>query len=63
MKSYGYNICCSYLDVSTQAALVKYYKRFLGGSSRELLRLEEKNEFEYTYSFLLTSNPEVRFCF
>lgn len=49
----------SYLDSSTQSALLKYYKRFLGGSISELLTRDEKNEFDTKCRVLEEVDPEV----
>ncbi|CAG9531615.1 unnamed protein product [Cercopithifilaria johnstoni] len=49
----------SYLDSSTQSALLKYYKRFLGGSTKELLTHHEKNEFDAKCRVLQETDPEA----
>lgn len=49
----------SYLDSSTQNALLKYYKRFLGGIAGELLTCHEKNEFDMKCRVLQETDPEV----
>ncbi|VBB27240.1 unnamed protein product [Acanthocheilonema viteae] len=49
----------SYLDSSTQSALLKYYKRFLGGSISELLTRHEKNEFDIKCRVLQETDPEA----
>ncbi|EFO20880.2 hypothetical protein LOAG_07607 [Loa loa] len=49
----------NYLDSSTQSALLKYYKRFLGGSTNELLTRYEKNEFDTRCRVLEETDPEA----
>uniref|UniRef100_A0A1I8EGF0 Myb-like DNA-binding domain-containing protein n=1 Tax=Wuchereria bancrofti TaxID=6293 RepID=A0A1I8EGF0_WUCBA len=49
----------SYLDNSTQSALLKYYKRFLGGNTNELLTHHEKNEFDTKCKVLKETDPEA----
>ncbi|VDN94455.1 unnamed protein product [Brugia pahangi] len=49
----------SYLDNSTQSALLKYYKRFLGGNMNELLTHHEKDEFDTKCRMLKETDPEA----
>uniref|UniRef100_A0A8R1TVW9 snRNA-activating protein complex subunit 4 n=1 Tax=Onchocerca volvulus TaxID=6282 RepID=A0A8R1TVW9_ONCVO len=49
----------SYLDSSTQSALLKYYKKFLGGSANELLSRHEKNEFDTKCKVLQETDSEA----
>ncbi|VDO26663.1 unnamed protein product [Onchocerca flexuosa] len=49
----------SYLDSSTQNALLKYYKKFLGGSAHELLSRHEKNEFDTKCKVLQETDSEA----
>uniref|UniRef100_A0A915PMD7 Uncharacterized protein n=1 Tax=Setaria digitata TaxID=48799 RepID=A0A915PMD7_9BILA len=49
----------SYLDSSTQSALLKYYKRFLSGNTNDLLTRHEKNEFEMKYRVLQETDAKA----
>ncbi|MCP9259698.1 hypothetical protein DINM_003056 [Dirofilaria immitis] len=49
----------SYLDSSTQNALLKYYKRFLSGHANELLTHHEKDEFDKKCKVLQETDPEA----